>query len=166
MTLRTRMKIGFIGCVESSQIALEALLLSGETDYQVMGVITKKSSSFNTDFVDLSHLCADHSVVSDALMSASKSFRHPSVKRVLAFETLSETEFSLRVDEEHFRPNVFVNIEKYINQKIEIMGQFKSEMGDFPFPRSAEAIQALAKYRGVQAGCKSAEAFMLLKEIR
>lgn len=108
----------------------------------------------------------DHSVVSDALMAATKSFRHPSVKRVLAFETLSETEFSLRVDEEYFRPNVFVNIEKYINQKIEIMGQFKSEMGDFPFPRSAEAIQALAKYRGVQAGCRSAEAFMLLKEIR
>ncbi|MAD91473.1 MAG: GlcNAc-PI de-N-acetylase [Gammaproteobacteria bacterium] len=109
---------------------------------------------------------SDHSIVSDAVMAATKSFRYPSVKRVLAFETLSETEFSLRVDGEHFRPNVFVNIEKYLTQKIEIMEQFKSEMGEFPFPRSAQAIQALAKYRGVQAGCESAEAFMLLKEIR
>jgi hypothetical protein len=38
-------------------------------------------------------------------------------------------------------------------------------MGDFPFPRSAEAIEALASLRGIQAGCKSAEAFMLLKEV-
>jgi hypothetical protein len=45
------MKIGFIGCVESSQVALEALLASEEKDYQVVGVITKKSSPFNTDFI-------------------------------------------------------------------------------------------------------------------
>ncbi len=108
---------------------------------------------------------SDHSVVSDAVMAATKSFRYPSVKRILAFETLSETEFSLRVDGEYFRPNVFVNIDKYLTEKIEIMDQFNSEMGEFPFPRSVGAIQALAKYRGVQAGCHSAEAFMLLKEI-
>ena len=108
---------------------------------------------------------SDHSVVSDAVMAATKSFRYPSVKRILAFETLSETEFSLRVDGEYFRPNVFVNIDKYLTEKIEIMDQFNSEMGEFPFPRSVGAIQALAKYRGIQAGCHSAEAFMLLKEI-
>ena len=56
------MKIGFIGCVESSQVALEALLASEATDYQVVGVITKKSSPFNTDFVDLSYLCTDQSI--------------------------------------------------------------------------------------------------------
>ena len=108
---------------------------------------------------------SDHSVVSDAVMAATKSFRYPSVKRILVFETLSETEFSLRVDGEYFRPNVFVNIDKYLAKKIEIMDQFNSEMGEFPFPRSVGAIQAQAKYRGVQAGCHSAEAFMLLKEI-
>jgi LmbE family N-acetylglucosaminyl deacetylase len=90
---------------------------------------------------------SDHSVVSDAVMAATKSFRYPSVKRILAFETLSETEFSLRVDGEYFRPNVFVNIDKYLTEKIEIMDQFNSEMGEFPFPRSVGAIQAQAKYR-------------------
>ena len=108
---------------------------------------------------------SDHAVVSDAVMAATKSFQHPSVKKILAFETLSETEFSLRVDGESFRPNVFVNIEEYLGEKIEIMTEYKSEMGEFPFPRSPDAIEALAKYRGMQAGCKAAEAFMLLKEI-
>jgi LmbE family N-acetylglucosaminyl deacetylase len=60
---------------------------------------------------------SDHSVVSDAVMAATKSFRYPSVKRILVFETLSETEFSLRVDGEYFRPNVFVNIDKYLAKK-------------------------------------------------
>ena len=42
---------------------------------------------------------------------------------------------------------------------------FRSEIGEFPFPRSPKAIEALASLRGVQAGCLSAEAFMLLKEV-
>lgn len=45
------------------------------------------------------------------------------------------------------------------------MSYFRSEVQEFPFPRSKGAIEALAKYRGVQAGCNAAEAFMLLKEI-
>ena len=42
---------------------------------------------------------------------------------------------------------------------------FRSEIGEFPFPRSPKAIEALASYRGVQVGCLSAETFMLLKEV-
>ena len=56
------MRIGFVGCVESSQVALKALVSSGVVDYEVVGVITKKTSSFNTDFVDLSHFCIEQSI--------------------------------------------------------------------------------------------------------
>jgi LmbE family N-acetylglucosaminyl deacetylase len=108
---------------------------------------------------------SDHAVVSDGLMAATKSFRHPSIKKMLAYETLSETEFSLRIDGKSFRPNVFINIEGYLDKKIEIMNCYQSEISEFPFPRSEDAIEAQAKYRGVQAGSKAAEAFMLLKEI-
>jgi len=37
----------------------------------------------------------DHAVVFDAVTSCTKWFRYPSVQRVLAYETLSETEFAL-----------------------------------------------------------------------
>ena len=107
----------------------------------------------------------DHVVVADALITATKSFRNPSIKRFLAFETLSETEFSLRVTDHRFQPNVFINIEDYLEKKLTIMNCYKSEVADFPFPRSNEAIEAIAKFRGVQAGCCAAEAFMLLKEV-
>ena len=42
---------------------------------------------------------------------------------------------------------------------------YSSEMQDFPFPRSKEAIVALATIRGASSGFKAAESFELLREI-
>lgn len=108
---------------------------------------------------------SDHAAVFDAAASCTKSFRYPSVKRVLAYEALSETEFGIRPDDTGFRPNVFIDVSPYAAKKIEIMKLYAGEMGAFPFPRSAEAIDALMKLRGSTAGVMAAEAFMLLKEI-
>ena len=116
-----------------------------------------------TVFRDDAH--SDHEVVFDAVVSATKIFRHPYIKRILAYETLSETDFALKPGLTAFRPNVFVNIEDHLEEKINLMKIFRSEIGDFPFPHSPRAIEALASIRGVQAGCLSAEAFMLLKEV-
>jgi len=106
----------------------------------------------------------DHRVVFDAVASCTKWFRYPSIKRILAYETLSETDFSLGGGE-CFRPNVFVNISPFITDKVKAMSIYSSEVGAFPFPRSNEAIQSLASLRGAASGCDAAEAFMLLKEI-
>jgi N-acetylglucosamine malate deacetylase 1 len=106
---------------------------------------------------------ADHRMVFDAVASCTKWFRYLSVKRVLAYETLSETDFGLGTSQS-FRPNVFVNIEPYLDDKIRAMDIYASEIGEFPFPRSHEAIQALAILRGAASGFKTAEAFELLRE--
>lgn len=107
----------------------------------------------------------DHRVVFDAVTSCTKSFRYPTIKKVMVYETLSETEFGLNPDHNGFRPNVFVDISNFLERKIKIMNIFESEVGGFPFPRSEQAIRALATLRGSSAGCQAAEAFMLLKEI-
>jgi len=105
----------------------------------------------------------DHQYIYDAAISCTKWFRCPSIKRVLTYETLSETDFGLSVDQKFF-PNVFVDIERSIDQKIDIMKIYASELGEFPFPRSDEAIRSLAKIRGAASGYKAAEAFQLLRE--
>lgn len=105
----------------------------------------------------------DHGVVFNAVTACTKWFRYPSVERVLAYETLSESEFGLGT-EQAFRPNVFINIEQFIDKKIKIMKTYDSEVNNFPFPRSDEAILALAKLRGAASGFKAAEAFELLRE--
>jgi len=105
----------------------------------------------------------DHRFVFDAVSACVKWFRFPSVKRVLAYETLSETDFSLGTDQA-FRPNVFVDIENFLSEKLRAIDIYASEVSEFPFPRSHEAIQSLAKLRGAASGFKAAEAFELLRE--
>ncbi|WP_251963768.1 PIG-L deacetylase family protein [Salinibacter ruber] len=106
----------------------------------------------------------DHAIVFDAVTSCTKWFRYPSVQRVLAYETLSETEFALDPDVSGFHPNVFVNITGKVEDKIGIMRIYDSEIGEHPFPRSESAIRARTTLRGSTAGFDAAEAFMLLKE--
>lgn len=108
---------------------------------------------------------SDHKVVSEAAISCTKWFRYPKVKTVYSYETLSETEFGINNSINKFNGNVFVNIDEFLDKKIEIMKVFKSEMGVFPFPRSEEAIRALAMVRGSNVGCNYAESFMLLRQI-
>lgn len=105
----------------------------------------------------------DHGAVFSAVAGCTKWFRYPSVKRVLAYETLSETDFGFGTAQ-GFRPNVFVNIEPYLEYKLRAMDIYASELGPFPFPRSHEAIRALATLRGAASGFRAAEAFELLRD--
>ena len=61
--------------------------------------------------------------------------------------------------------NLFVDISEYLEGKIKAMSIYDTELGEHPFPRSLEAIKALAVIRGQMAGCKYAEAFRIIKRI-
>lgn len=133
---------------------------------ELVGSISKVFNTFQPEEVLLPHpgdVHTDHAVVFSAVSSCTKWFRYPSVKRVMTYETLSETDFGLR-PEEGFLPNVFVDIEPYIDAKLRAIEIYASELGAFPFPRSHEAIRALATLRGAAAGYMAAEAFQLLRE--
>jgi LmbE family N-acetylglucosaminyl deacetylase len=82
---------------------------------------------------------------------------------VLSYETISETDFCLDA-RAAFQPNCFVDISRYLERKLEIVAAYESEIGRFPFPRSIEAVRALAAVRGAAAGFAAAEAFHLLRE--
>ena len=107
----------------------------------------------------------DHRVVFDSAAACTKWFRYGHVNRILSYETLSETGFGLDSNARGFEPNVYVDIEPYLEQKLEIFCIYDGEGGVFPFPRSEKAIRALSRLRGSSAGFLSAEAFMLLREI-
>lgn len=109
---------------------------------------------------------SDHRVVFDAVQACCKSFRSPHLREVLAYETLSETGYSLAPGIAAFRPTLYVDVTAFLNEKIEIMRLYESELGTHPFPRSEQAIRALAMLRGAECGCEAAEGFMILKQIR
>lgn len=103
---------------------------------------------------------SDHDVVWRAGAAATKWFRYPSVEWTLSYETLSETDAGLE-DSKPFQPHLFVDISDQLEAKLEACRIFADELGPFPFPRSLEAIGALAQVRGAAAGFRAAEAFML-----
>jgi N-acetylglucosamine malate deacetylase 1 len=107
----------------------------------------------------------DHRVVFDATMPCVKWFRYASVRRVLAYETPSETAFGLDPDRGAFRPNVYRDVTAQMDRKLEILRLYgPSEIGAHPFPRSVEGVRALATIRGAECGYAAAEAFMLLRD--
>jgi LmbE family N-acetylglucosaminyl deacetylase len=112
-----------------------------------------------------SDIHTDHQYAFRAIMSCTKTFRYPFIRKILMYECLSETEFSPALPADTFIPNVFVDITGFLEEKIKIMKIYRDEMGAFPFPRSEENISALAKNRGTVAGVEAAEAFVLLKEV-
>ena len=133
---------------------------------EVIQKISKVFRDFQPDEVFVPHYSdvhTDHRIVFDATIACTKWFRYPSVKRILSYETLSETEFGLR-RENAFFPNVYVNIDEYLETKVQLMSIYESEVDDFPFPRSDQAVRAQAYLRGAAAGYNAAEAFQLLKE--
>jgi LmbE family N-acetylglucosaminyl deacetylase len=108
---------------------------------------------------------SDHAAVFDAVAACTKWFRYPGIRRVLCYETPSETDFGLDPLAGAFKPNCFVDATRCIDRKIEIAQLYAGELGEFPFPRSVQALRALAQVRGAACGAAAAEAFMLLKEI-
>ena len=133
---------------------------------ELIEMLSTVFNEFQPDEVFLPHpgdIHTDHRVTFDAVSACTKWFRYPSVKRVLAYETLSETDFVIN-PKQAFHPNSFIDISEHIEDKLELLQVYASEMGDFPFPRSITAVRALAERRGAQAGFRYAEAFQLLKE--
>lgn len=54
------MRVGFIGCVNSSKMALETLL--GIKGVEVCAVVTRDKSTINADFCDLSDICKKNKI--------------------------------------------------------------------------------------------------------
>lgn len=103
----------------------------------------------------------DHRIVHEVAMSALRPYTAPTVKTILAYETLSETEWGHKP----FWPNVYVDIRLHLEKKIEAMKAYASELKMIPHPRSPEGIREKARIRGSEARLLAAEAFMLMRKI-
>ena len=131
---------------------------------EVVHFIESHLSEFQPEIVYTHHASdvnIDHCVTAKAMQAVCRPLPGSSIKKVLAFEVSSSTEWNF--GQNRFSPNVFVNIEKdFFKKKMNALRIYDSEMRVFPHPRSFEAIEALAKTRGAQSGFCLAEAFQLV----
>lgn len=108
---------------------------------------------------------SDHKVAFEACYACTKNFRKPYIRKILMYETLSETEFAPALAETAFIPNCFVDITDFMEQKIGIMQMYVTETMPDPLPRSIYAIRSLSAFRGSRIGVDYAEAFVVLLDI-
>ena len=108
----------------------------------------------------------DHRRVHEAVVTACRPIPGGIIiKTLLYFETLSSTEWQTPGSAPYFMPNCFVNIEPYLALKLAALREYHTEMRPWPHARSYEAIECLAKFRGIMAGVHADEAFMLGRQI-
>jgi N-acetylglucosamine malate deacetylase 1 len=108
---------------------------------------------------------ADHQIVFNAAMVAARPAGGYRPDRVLAYETLSETNWSAPYLSPAFAPNLFLDILGFVETKIAAFGCYASQIRPFPRERSVESLRALAALRGSCVNLHAAEAFVLLREI-
>ena len=109
---------------------------------------------YSTPFNDLNK---DHRLTFDSTLVATRPYSS-SVKQLLTYEFPGPVK-------EPFHPTVYENVEKEFSYKLKAFKMYKSEIMDFPHPRSIEAIESLALQRGTESALKKAEAFQLIRNI-
>lgn len=129
---------------------IEAAIQNSQPDI----VITHHSSDTNNDHLHISLACQE----------AIRLFqRRPEMNPIQEFwymEVPSCTEWALNTAFNRFQPNTFVEVGKDgVDAKVKALSMYRGVMRPYPHPRSAEAIEGFAAYRGCQSGCTYAEAF-------
>lgn len=105
----------------------------------------------------------DHQLTCRAVLTATRPMAGEGVKAIYSFEILSSTEWNFPLS---FSPDTFVDIEDSLQKKVEAMAAYKSELRDYPHPRSLEGIKIQAQHRGLNVGLKAAEAFKLIRSLQ
>jgi LmbE family N-acetylglucosaminyl deacetylase len=134
----------------------------------VIKVVEKTMSEIHPDIVYTHHgndLNIDHRLTHNAVATACRPVPGASVAAFYTFETVSSTEWSTGLLDRPFNPNRYVDVEQQIDRKFAALQCYQSELRPYPHARSIEAIRALASLRGAQVGMRSAEAFMVIREL-
>ena len=106
----------------------------------------------------------DHRFIFDACMVATRPVGiGKKIKLLAAYETLSETHWNAPQIEPNFCPNWVVDISNEIDTKLEAFSKYKSQVHEFPSPRSIEALKALSLFRGSQFGFGFGEGFQIIR---
>ena len=107
----------------------------------------------------------DHQLTFLSAMVAARPHQAEFPATILAYETLSETNWNAPYLTPGFLPNLFVDVNETLTLKLEAMQVFASQLRPFPHERSVEALKALAMLRGATVHCRAAEAFVIVRHV-
>lgn len=158
----------YLGVKETYFLDFPAPRLDSVPSYKISIEIEKIIRKNNITDLYIPHrgdIHKDHCITFKAALVSARPINNNPVKRIYAYETLSETEWAAPFADEAFIPTVFIDIEKYIEKKLKAFSFYETQIKEFPHPRSLESIENLSKIRGATVGFKRAESFMLIRNI-
>lgn len=158
-----------LGVSETIFLDFPAVMLETVPRHVFNGKISEIVQRIKPDEVYIPHrgdMQLDHQMVVDAAMVALRPKNEHVIKRIYAYETLSETGWNIPNTTNEFIPNVYEDITEVFEQKMAAMNIFQSQLSEFPATRSVGAIEALARFRGAIVGVCAAESFSLVREIK
>lgn len=107
----------------------------------------------------------DHRRTHDAVITACRPQPGFPVRRLLFFEIASSTEWRPPNSLPPFAPQWFNDVSGFLALKLKALEAYAEEMRPYPHPRSVEAVEHLARWRGATVGVEAAEAFELGREV-
>lgn len=103
----------------------------------------------------------DHHLLFQAALIATRPIaEYPAT--MYAFETASSTEWSFP---RAFVPDTWVDISSTLERKLQAMACYKSELREYPHPRSLESLRHRAAYWGNQVCVPAAEVFATVRRV-
>lgn len=158
-----------LGVKEVVFLDFPAAMLEEVPRYKLNDAISNAIQTIKPEEVYIPHrgdMQLDHKMIVDASMVALRPKYKHVVKRIYAYETLSETGWDIPNETNAFIPNAYNDITDSLESKIEAMKCYESQLADYPNARSIGAVKALAMYRGSTVSVKAAESFSLVRELK
>lgn len=134
----------------------------------IVKYIERVEDEFKPEVIYTHHggdLNIDHQLTYKAVLTAARPVGTYTVKEIYSFSTLSSTEWNFTYDNQ-FKPNFFVDVEKYLDKKVDALKCYSSELCNFPHPRSIKGIELQAQSFGSIVGRNYAEAFMVIRMVK
>jgi LmbE family N-acetylglucosaminyl deacetylase len=158
----------FLGVKKTYFLEFPAPALNAFPEYKISLELSSLLEKIKPNIIYIPHpgdIHQDHKAIYRSSLVAARPQGNYSIKEIYCYETLSETDWT-PIQEKSFVPNIFVDVTEVFDFKIKAMTCFQSQLKSFPHPRSLEAFESLAKYRGATIGVERAESFVLERIIR
>ena len=153
-----------LGVKETFGLGLPAAGLSetahSELNTALFGLVSKlRPKTIFVPFVGDMHI--DHQLIFTSAMVAARPHFENYPELILAYETLSETNWNAPYITPQFTPNVFIDISEWLETK----QCFGSQVREPPHERSLATLRALATLRGATVFKSAAEGFVLVRHV-
>jgi LmbE family N-acetylglucosaminyl deacetylase len=134
----------------------------------IVKTVEEEILSFDPDIIYTHHygdLNISHELTSRAVITATRPLPESNIKRVYAYETLSNSEWSAPRNMKSFQPTFFIDIGDQLASKMEAVRAHEMELREHPHPRNVKDVHRNAKLWGAKSGVQAAEPFELLRGV-